>query len=603
VSSSRDSQLRIGLQRYAAALDLLQLLARAAGLGGGLGGLGGGGVQLPIQPLQMLLQVVQLGLQRPQGLAPAGEVGLQALDGGGGGLAGAERAGLLHPPAGDPGGGDALAQQPGALGGPGGLLPGPAGPGAQLGGGGLRAGGGLAAGGGLGLQGLRPVGQGGPGGLRGLGQLLAQGGALIQAVVQLAPQLAGPALGGQRVAQRHGGLVDPGLVAGLGQGGVGAAGLGPRLLQGQLRGAGAQGGDPGPAALGLSAQPIGGRAVLLAPVADPLQLLAQPAQPVPIPPLQSVQGAPGAGGLCAQRGALVGGLDQRRQPLPQPGDQGLLGQQLALAADQLLAEGAHIAADLLAQLGVDRELEEEVDEVLGAGEAEQLVGAALPLVHADLVGEDARIQSADLQQPLPLPLALGGDHHPRGQRGAQLGPGLAEGGQSPAGGPLIGVEVDRQALQGRAGGALGDPGGEEQPAQRASVGAAGPVLVEDAGHQAPGRLAIPVVGVEQPLRGRHRPIARQHIVLQPALAAVGLAAEELPAVGAHDGEEQVEQAGLAAAVAQPEGGVGGPAVAAAQIEQQVLHPGLGVAHGDEAHAGEVGHQRFSSGARAAWTSR
>ena len=91
-------------------------------------------------------------------------------------------------------------------------------------------------------------------------------------------------------------------------------------------------------------------------------------------------------------------------------------------------------------------------------------------------------------------------------------------------------------------------------------------------------------GVQLPFANDQRVIVGLNVIFQPSPFRVGLAAEKFAAVGPHVGEEKIEQRRLAAAVAKPKGGVGGLLVGVAEVQRNVIQPGVGMADGDKANS-------------------
>src|SRR5262249_22224071 len=112
-------------------------------------------------------------------------------------------------------------------------------------------------------------------------------------------------------------------------------------------------------------------------------------------------------------------------------DQLALGQVLLLAPSQLITVASDVLAHGLRAFRVEGQLQEEVDEGLVAAKAEDLVGGAVALRHAEMVEEEVGVEDGALQGLRPVTESRGRRELEMRRTLAQVVPLVEEGGEAP----------------------------------------------------------------------------------------------------------------------------------------------------------------------------
>lgn len=260
---------------------------------------------------------------------------------------------------------------------------------------------------------------------------------------------------------------------------------------------------------------------------------------------------------------------------------------------ELLAEPLEVRRHLVRLLRIEGDVEVEADELLIRPEPERLVGAALPRVHLELVAEELGVEADSLE-------VLGPAARRVLREGLQLRSFLPQ----PVEPLSEGVEAaDRRVAQTLHREVVETNRSRDDERKELTTkfgGVAAPLAVLPRQHLAddpsPGGTPPeqPLLGgrLDVPLGDDEGEVVRLDVILEVAGPPLGAGAQELAALGAEQGVEQVEDRALSASVAEPEHRVRAAAVAAAgaQVEGEGRQSGVGVAHGREVDAKEARHQ-------------
>ena len=109
----------------------------------------------------------------------------------------------------------------------------------------------------------------------------------------------------------------------------------------------------------------------------------------------------------AQPCAPITNVTYHAHPSYQTNNEIAFGHELFFSLQQLSAERGDVLSHSVAERRIERKGKQEVDELLGLGESEELVCATLAVVHPDLIRKELGVDARRLQNLLPFPLVLG----------------------------------------------------------------------------------------------------------------------------------------------------------------------------------------------------